>query len=189
MSGIHELVMNHLQDRLTQILIANVSDGTGRNGTRAGVIIQGPLQGDPDPDVARISVELYENDPDQEISGSGIGAAPINWQDQIEEVEIGGCLTWRRCFTVKIRCLMDTTQENLVQARRVASTVRTRAEHAILTTQFHGVQTEDGEFVSRGALSDDLISEMRQSGGPPDSYDFGIKIRFTILTTTGVVEE
>lgn len=189
MIGIHEAVMTYIQARLERDMIERASDPPGAGSTVAGVVIQGALQGDPDPDQARISIEVYENDPDQEISGSGVGMASGNWQDRVEEVEIGGVITWRRGFTVKIRALLDLTREGLLAARKVASTVRQRAETSILGMSFHGVRADSGEFVSRGAFSEDLITEASQSGGPPDSYDFRIKIRFTILTTTMVAQE
>lgn len=185
MKGIHEAVMEHLQARLERDLITAVNEDPGAKGsTAAGIVIQGPLQGDPDPDVARVSVEVYENDPEQ----NGSGADALSWYDKIEEVEIGGEITWRRCFTVKIRCLLDMTRESLDEARGVVSAVRSRAELSILRMSFHGVRADTGEYVSRGVFSDDIASEVKQSGGPPDSYDFMIKIRFTILTTLSALE-
>lgn len=148
----------------------------------------GPLQGDPDPDEARISVELYENDPDQEIKGSGISQSGEPWKDQIEEIELGGGITWKRRFTVKVRVLLEGTREDLENARRIASTVRSRVEKSILTMKFAGVES-DGETVVMGPFSDDLNSEMLQAGGPPDAYDFFIKVRFEVLTTQLIVED
>ncbi len=34
-----------------------------------------------------------------------------------------------------------------------------------------------------GPFSDTILSEMVQAGGPPDAYDFFIKVRFEVLTT------
>ena len=93
----------------------------------AGVVMAGPLQGNPDPDVARISVTVHENDPDQMT-----GAAPARmWQDEPLSVEIGSgraITTWSRKFTVKARCLLEGTREDLDTARQIASTVRSRIE-------------------------------------------------------------
>jgi len=77
------------------------------------------------------------------------------------------------------------TQEELAAARSIASTVRERIEQTLLTTSFTGVNS-NGEFVSRGIFSDNLKGEQIQAGGPPDAFDFHIKIRFEVLTTKGV---
>ena len=142
----------------------------------------GPLQGDPDPDVARISVTIHENDPDkfyginQTLSG--------DWEDEVEETECGGAITWRRRFTVKARCLLVNTQENVTTARSIASTIRKRIETTLLQMSFRDIQDDD-EYVSRGVFSENIHSEMIQAGGP-EAYDFHIKIRFEVLTTRGV---
>ena len=182
---IHKAVMDYVKTRLERDLIERVLSSDGNpadDDTAAGVVKLGPLQGDPDPDVARISVEVYENDPDQEIKGSGISAGDRLWKDEIEEVEIGGGITWKRRFTVKVRVLLESTREDLENARRVASTVRSRVEKSVMSMRFAGVESE-GETVVMGPFSEDLISEMLQAGGPPDAYDFFIKLKFEVLTT------
>ncbi len=188
---IHKAVMDYVKARLERDLVYNVNavSSTGNSDDAVpGAIKLGPLQGDPDPDTARISVELYENDPDQEIKGSGISSADRPWKDEIEEIEIGGCITWKRRFTVKVRVLLEGTREDLENARRIASTVRSRVEKSIMQMRFAGVES-DGEYVAMGPFSDDLNSEMLQAGGPPDAYDFFIKVRFEVLTTQLIVEE
>lgn len=187
---IHKAVMDYVKARLERDLILTVSsDGnSGNDDTVAGVVKLGPLQGEPDPDVARISVEVYENDPDQEIKGSGISAGDRVWKDTIEEVEIGGCITWKRRFTIKVRVLLESTREDLENARRIASTVRSRVEKSVMGMRFTGVESE-GETVAMGPFSEDLVSEMLQAGGPPDAYDFFIKLKFEVLTTQLIVEE
>jgi hypothetical protein len=47
---------------------------------------------------------------------------------------------------------------------------------------FNGVRTAD-EYVARGVLSSDLRGEMMQAGGPPDAFDYNIKVHFSVLTT------
>ena len=68
---------------------------------------------------------------------------------------------------------------------QIASTVRHRIEKTIQNLSFAGVE-DDGEYVSRGAVSTSTKGEMIQSGGPPDAFDYFIKIRFEVQTTTGV---
>lgn len=180
MSGIHDAVMNYVKDALEVGLITSITDDT-----KAGVVKLGPLQGEPDPDIARISIELYENDPDRFIDGA-LSAMREEWSDMPEMVEIGnghGLVTWRRRFTVKIRCLFDISKESLDEARKTASIVRNRSEKILTELSFTGVVSDDGEYVSRGVPSAFLRGEMFQSGGPPDSYDFFIKFRFEVLTT------
>ena len=142
------------------------------------------MQGDPDPDAARISLELYYNDPDQTISGSGLGANPDTWDDQVEEIECGAAITWKRRFTVKARCLFEGTGEDLAAAHQIASDVRSRIEKALLLMKWD-LSTPD-EYVSRGILSENIRGQVVQAGGPPDAYDFHIKIRFEVLTTEGL---
>ena len=178
--GIHEGILERLRASLQAALIDNIP---ADDPARAGVVILGPLQGDPmDPDVARISIELYENDPD------GFDEDP--WSDEVEDeeyggIEIGGALTQARRFTLKARCLLENTRETLSEARAIASTVRDRLERALLKTSFKDV-TAEKEYVSRGVLSQNLKSRMLQNGGP-DAYDFQILIKFEVLTTrTGI---
>jgi hypothetical protein len=172
--GIVNEIMTYTRNQLEAALITNVSDG---DTSMAGVVKMGPLQGEPDPDVARISVEVHHNDPEN-IDGQ--------WRDVVAIVEIGGTITWVRRFTVKIRCLLETTREGQEDAMAIAAIVRDRAELALLKDLFTGIATDD-EYVSRGPMATSLKSDMLQGGGPPDSYDFHIKIYFDVYTTrTGV---
>ncbi len=172
--GIVDQILEHVQSVLDAALITNIAEN---DTARAGVVKIGPLQGEPDPDVARISVEVHHNDPEN-IDGP--------WRDVIQIVEIGGVVTWSRRFTVKIRCLLETTREDLDASREIAAVIRDRAELAILKELFVGIQT-DNEYVSRGPMATSLKSDMLQGGGPPDAYDFHIKIYFDVYTTrTGV---
>lgn len=175
---IHDAIMNRVRDYLEHALISAVPVD---DPARAGVIKLGDLNGEPDPDVARISITIHENDPDSFVPGAVTGIEG-DWSDEILEVEIGGAVTWVRRFTIKARCLLESTKEDLVNARKAASTVRTRIEHALPRVSFDGI-LEDGEYVSRGIISSELVGEMIQVGGPPDSYDFLIKIRFDVWTT------
>lgn len=179
MSGIHSAILEKVQEELQEAMIDQLEPA---DLTRAGVVKLGPLQGDPDPDEARISVTLHENDPDKFISGSVTGMSS-DWSDQVLFVEIGGATTWRRKFTVKCRCLLDESQEDLLTAREIASAVRQRLETTLAHINFNGLSV-DTEYVSRGIISRNLHGEMLQSGGPPDSYDYFIKFRFDVLTTT-----
>jgi hypothetical protein len=194
MSGIHNEVLDFLDAELTRTLLTEIVDipdpeHAGASGavikmtdpTKVGAIKIGPLQGDPEPDEARISVEIYANDPDKELK-TGLFASADAWEDQVLEVEIGGCMIWERRFTIKARCLLERTREEATQARRIASTVRSRIEKTLLKANFGSVHSED-ETVIRGAFSADLNSETIQSGGPPDAFDYLIKIRFSILTS------
>ena len=178
MSGIHSLILNKVRDELEAALITAIP---ADDPTRAGVVKIGPLQGDPDPDAARISVELYYNDPDQTITGSGMGSAPEAWDDQVDEIECGAAVTWKRRFTIKARCLLESTGEDLAASHQIAAEVRSRIERALLLMKWN-VSTTD-EYVSRGVLSESIRGQVVQAGGPPDAYDFHIKIRFEVLTT------
>jgi hypothetical protein len=178
MSGIHNLIMQKLQSELQTALITNIPTD---DPAIAGVVKIGPLQGDPDPDVARISVTIHENDPDKLVN-----AQPSQWEDEIDETECGGSVTWRRRFTIKARCLLVLTQENEADARSIASTIRSRIEKTLFNINFSGVVDTDGEYVSQGVYGENLKGDMVQGGGPPDAYDYHVSVRFEVLTTTTV---
>jgi len=181
MSGIHDALLEHTRDALIATLQTNIDEA---DPTRAGVVQIGPIQQDPTPDDARVSVTLHENDPDRLIKGSVTGMTD-DWSDEIDMIEIGGAVTHIRRFTLKARCLLVNTQEDLDAARSIASTVRGRCETTLLNLQFVGITSGD-EYVSRGILSDEFTGEMLQAGGP-EAYDYYIKVRFSVLTTqTGV---
>jgi hypothetical protein len=180
--GIHDLILEKVQAELNTALITNVSDNT-----KAGVVKIGALQGDPAPDTARISVTLHENDPEG-IVGGGVSGMKDSWNDEIVEMEIGGAVTQKRAFTVMARCLFANTREELDLARQYASSVRQRIEETLTAISFAGLFSGT-EYVSRGVSAYDMKSEMLQSGGPPDTYDYHMKIRFSVLTTrTGVMQ-
>ena len=147
--GIVNEILEFTQAQLEAALITNIAT---TDPARAGVVKIGALQGDPDPDVARISVVIHHNDPEN-IDGP--------WRDFIEIVEIGGVVTWARRFTVTIRCLLETTKETLDEARPIAAIVRDRTELALLKELFTGIQTDD-EYVSRGPMASSLKSDMLQ---------------------------
>jgi hypothetical protein len=175
MSGIHHEIIKHVHAALTASLITNVDED---DAAIAGVIQYGPLQGEPmDPDEARISVTIHENDPDKFLNGA-ITGLDSNWSDEVYDAEVGGATTWRRRFTIKARCLLENTQEVLLD---VASILRDRIEDTLLTLSFSGVQTSN-EYVARPVVAEEMKSEMLQGGGP-EAYDYNIKVRFEVLTT------
>ncbi len=99
--GIVNVIVEYVQAQLEAALITNIADN---DTSRPTVIKIGPLQGEPDPDTARISVEVHHNDP-EDLDGK--------WRDVIEIVEIGGVVTWARRFTVKLRGLLEASREGL----------------------------------------------------------------------------
>lgn len=174
-------IIEKVQDELEAKLITSISE---ISPTRAGVVITGPLQGDPDPDQARISVTVYEGDPDNFFSGN-ITSMDGTWNDEIAETEIGGSAIWNRRFTVKARCLFAASGESKDEARRIATAVKARIERTLLDMSFAGI-LDSREYVSRPVIYDTMKSEMVQSGGPPDAYDFFIKVRFDVQTSLAV---
>jgi hypothetical protein len=178
MSGIHNAILEYVQGQLEAALITVIPVG---DPTRVGVVKIGHLQGDPAPDEARISVTLHESDPDKFIKGA-LTALTGEWNDEVAEIELGGTLTTDRKFTVKGRCLFESTREELEAARAITSIVRDRIEKALLRLPFSAVVSGD-EYVSRGPISEEFASEQLQAGGPPDAYDYHFKIRFSIWTT------
>ena len=176
--SIHYQILERIRTELQTVLIDDLLEG---DLTRAGIVLVGPLQGDPDPDEARISVQIFENDPDP-FTGAKGSALSGDWSDQIDEVEVGQANTWNRRFSIKLRCLFDISGEEKDTARSIASTVRTRIEHRLPRINFGDIAA-DGEYVSRRIVSEEIGSEMIQGGGPPDAYDFNIKIRFSVKTT------
>lgn len=185
MSGIHDAVLQHVQACLLKTLLTDVPVG---DPTRAGLVKIGPHQGDPSPDEARIVVTLYSNDPDGILSGA-VSGMKESWEDAVEETEIGGAITHVRRFTVKGSLLFVDTAEVESVARSIASTVRERIETALLNLSFCGV-VSGSEYVARGCFAEDMQGEMLQAGGPPDAFQYTIKVRFSVLTTrTGVTNQ
>jgi len=154
--------------------------------SRAGVVQRGPLQGDPDPDIARISVTLHENDPDAFYPGA-VTSIKGSWADEIAELENGedeGGAIWNRRFTVKARALLVNTQEELAKSGEIAHAVKGRIEKTLLGIDWAGVRNEV-ESLSRPVVATSMKSEAVQGGGP-GSYDYHIKVRFDVQTTMNI---
>jgi hypothetical protein len=176
-------ILEHLRGEMQAGLIDGIPAG---DPTRAGFVKIGPYQGNPSPEEGRITVAIHENDPDRIING-GVTGMRDEWSDGLDLVECGGAATTTRRFTIKARCLFVKTGETEDEARRIASAVRSRIETILKKMSFKGVQTAD-EYVARGVLSTDLSGEMMQAGGPPDAFDYIIKVHFSVLTTqTGLL--
>jgi hypothetical protein len=176
-------IMEHIEAGLQAGLIDNIP---AEDLARAGFVKIGPYQGNPSPEEARISVSIHENDPDGIIKG-GVSALQRDWSDEMDLIECGGAATTSRRFCVKARCLFVKSGEDEDTARRTASTVRSRIERILKKMSFNGVRTDD-EYVARGVLNEDLRGEMMQAGGPPDAFDYVIKVHFSVLTTqTGLL--
>ncbi len=176
MAGIHSEILDALDAHFTQKMITDIAED---DPTRAGVVKQGHLQGDPSK--ARISVEIHLNDPDVILDGVPSGFSE-NWHDKVHEVEIPKTITYNRRFALKVRCLLANTQENLAEAQEISSTVRQRAEEAILSASMSGVASGN-EYACTHVVAETMDGEVIQSGGPPDAYDFIFKVRFEIRTT------
>ena len=172
-----DAILAHLKNALQASLIDSVPD----DDARAGFVKIGPYQGDPTPEEGRITVSIHENDPDG-IVNAGVTALPRDWSDDVDMIEIGGAATMERHFTIKARCLLASTREDEENARRIAFTVRGRIESTLKKLSFSQVRTDD-EYVARGALGNELKVEMLQAGGPPDAFDYNIKVHFSVLTT------
>lgn len=180
MASIHDVVLDYLEDQLELALITEIDND---DVAVVGVVQQGPLQGKPAPDAARINVTIHENDPDAFFDNPA-SAMKDAWPDEIALLETSEVVTWKRRFTVKCRCLLVRTKETKEEAREIASTLRTRLENTLLGLDFTNVAADNGEFVSRKAVARTMRSEMIQAGGPPNSFDYHIKVRFDVLTTT-----
>ena len=174
-TGIHDAVADYIRSELELALITNIASD---DDARAGIVILGPLQADPSQ--ARISVGVFTNNPDA-FYNSQTSAMMNKMSDRVVIIETGA-VTWRRCFTIKARCLLARTKDGHDSARNIASTLRERIETALLGMSFAGIKSGD-EYVSRTVLANSLQGEMVQAGGPPNSYDYHIKLMFDILTT------
>jgi hypothetical protein len=180
--SIHDAILDHIQAGLQAALIDNLD---ANDPARAGLILQGRLQGEIKPDKARIVVELYENDPDGFVEAQGTTALTGAWTDEILLAECGLRWTWARRFTAKARCLLVQTKEDKAAARSIASTLRSRIEQTLMGLPFAGVQS-GGEYVSKGIISPEALQGEMMQGGGPGSYDYFIKVRFQLETTVGV---
>lgn len=183
MAEIHEAILTYLETQLTNLLITVPKAADASDTAIPSLVSQGPLQGSPAPDKARISVTIHENDPDRFFDNPATQMTS-EWSDEVVILESNEVVTWKRKFTVKARCLLVKTKETKSEARAIASTLRSRIEDALLDIDFTGVTADNGEYVSRKALSKSIRGEMVQAGGPPNSFDYHIKVRFDVLTTT-----
>lgn len=161
-------ILNHIKDHIQLVMIDQETDPV----YRLGVVKRGPLNGEPEPDVARLYATLFSNDPDE----------PKEWRDEVIEQEIPCSQIWRRCYTCLWGALLEPTQESLEAASDIASYIKAKLEWSISTTKLSGLTMSDGEQVIRGCTDLGETSWMEQLGGPPDSYQFQGKIRFNILT-------
>lgn len=177
---IHDAILGYVQAELTATMITAIAED---DPTLAGVVQQGPLQGKPAPDIARISVTIHENDPDRFFDNPAT-AMTTDWSDEVAILETSQVITWRRRFTVKARCLLVRTKETKAEARTIASAIRSRVEDTLQDMDFTGITADSGEYVSRKAIAPSMKGEMVQAGGPPNSFDYHIKVRFDVLTTT-----
>lgn len=192
-TSIHDAILDYLETELTAALITDPTSAAltaapedpvlETDPAIAGIVSQGPLQGSPAPDKARISVTIHENDPDA-MFGNPASSLTSDWSDNVHQLETSQIVTWRRGFSVKIRCLLVKTKETKAEARAIASTIRSRLEDTILDLDFTSVSGDNNESVSRKAIAKTFQSEMLQAGGPPNSFDYHIKVRFDVLTTT-----
>lgn len=182
---IHDAILTAVMAQLTVDLIDIPVAADPDDVAVPTVIQEGPLQSEPDPADARISVTLHENDPDGVYKPANTNLTN-EWTDTVAEIECGAAITWYRRFTVKGRVLLVNTGEELNIARQIASTLRDRIENSLLNMDFSGVaDAETGEYVGKSVLSPGLKGEMIQAGGP-EAYDYHLKVRFQVETTRGV---
>jgi len=167
---INYAIMERVADQLQADLIDNVTDEA-----KAGIVIEGPLLDSPDYEEARISIELFENDP--------YSFDDWDWVDEPVDdmLEIGNGITWRRRFTLMARVLLSSTMEDRSQARLIASAVKSRIEKSLMATDFGDILI-DGERVTGRIFNENIRSKLLQKGGS-DSWDFEFQVRFEVNTT------
>jgi hypothetical protein len=168
---IHYAILHRVATQLNTDLITGISDDA-----KVGVVVEGPLYDSPtDYEEARISIELYENDP--------FKFEDWDWVDEPVEdmLEIGNGMTWRRRFLLFGRILLVNTMENRANARLIASAIKSRVEKSLMSTDF-GDLLIDGEMVTGRIFNKNIRSKIIQSGGP-DSWDFEFQVRFEVNTT------
>jgi hypothetical protein len=169
---IHYAILHRIATQLNTDLIDDIAD---EDTTQAGTVVEGPLLDNPDYEEARISIELYENDP--------FNFDDWTWIDEPveDEIEIGGGMTWRRRFYLFSRLLLVRTREQRADALKIASVIKARIEKSLMGTDFGDILI-DGEHVSGRIFNKNIHSKTLQNGGP-ESWDFEIHIRFEVKTT------
>ena len=175
--GITYTILKRTETHLQKVLMDDVAVD---DPARPGWVGIGELQGEPlDPDEARISVTLHENDPDDFEERDPRG---IEWYSHDETdfmQEIGPTWTMIRRFTIKVRSLFDTSQESREDARRYNSMVIDKIVHEIMNVDLANIDF-NGEYVSMPYYR--IEKEIGQFGGP-DAYDFYSKVRWSLKTT------
>ena len=170
---IHYAILRRIAQQLETDLVTNVP---ADDPTATGIVVEGPLLDEPDFENARISIQLFENDPFNFDSSWDWVDEPVE-----EEIEIGGGMTWRRRFTLEARMLLVNTMEDRDAARRIASAIKARVEQSLMDTNFSGIRI-GGEYVSAPIFNKNIRSKLLQAGGP-ESWDFVLHIRFEVKTS------
>ena len=168
---IHYQILHRIALQLEADLITAVEDEA-----KVGVVIEGPLLDEPDFEEARISIQLFENDPFNFDSNWDWVDEPVE-----DEIEIGWGMTWYRRFTLEARLLLINTMEVRKDARMIASAVKSRIEKSLMKVSFNGLEV-DGEFVAAPIFNKNIRSKILQSGGP-ESWDFVFHTRFEVKTS------
>ncbi len=164
---ITEATLQHLQTTLEKALITDID---GESPDRAGAVKIGQLQGDPDVDLARISVEIYPNDPQK----------PGEWEDEIIEWEMPRTAIWSRKFCILYRALLADSREDLDESVNIASVIKDRIEYTLNSMDYTGVSFGTERII--GCPVEHMLSEISQGGGP-EEYDWSGKILFEVLTS------
>ena len=175
--GITYEILKRAETHLIQVLMTDIDLS---DPARPGYVGIGETQGEPgDPDELRIQITLHENDPDDFEERDPRG---IEWYSHDEtdfSQEVGPVWTMIRRFTIKIRSLFDSTQEDRETARKYNSRVVDRIVTEIRRVDLSNINV-DGEYVSLPFYR--IEKEIGQFGGP-DSYDFYSKVRWSLKTT------
>ena len=161
-----EAIKTALQTHLENALITAIPED---DPARADVVKIGPLQGDPEIEDAPLSVEIYQNDPED----------LEEWWDEIIEWEMPRTAIWSRKFSIQWRALLTELGEPLAEAVAIVSTLKSRLEIALNTMCWTDIEA-DGEFID-GCSLEEMESRIDQGGGP-NEYDYSGKIRFAVLT-------
>lgn len=163
---ITEVILIALRDHLEERLITLVEEG---EPARVGVVKIGPLQGEPDVDVARISLEIYANDPEKTDER----------EDQIVEWEMPMTAIWERHFTILWRALLAETGEGLLDAMAIASDLKHGIEEGVRTLSWASLSSGNERAIGCGP---ETMEHRIQQGGGPNEYDWTGKLTFTVQT-------
>ena len=159
---ITDQIIQTLEDACMNSLPAN-------DPTRAGFVGRGPLE---DPELTRISILVYPNDPDDRT-----------WVHEVDKnrIHLGGPSAWIRRFCVVIHCYFTLSGETADVAEDLAHTVLHRVESALSRVTWNISDTRGETLIGNRPV----VKSYMEPGGEGRQHYWTGKVWLEFTTTGG----